>query len=99
MELAEDPDPQSRWSQTVNARFAKRYARLGAMLLSASALTALGCSLLMDFDESKIPSGDAGGDIALDTGALDTGVAPDTGVDTGTDTGTVDSTTDTGTDT
>ena len=54
-------------------RFPSRFSRLGVILFTAAGVSALGCSLLVEFDESQIPG-------------EDTGVVADTAVDTGTDT-------------
>jgi len=57
----------------VKNRFPSRFSRLGVILFTAAGVSALGCSLLVEFDESQIPG-------------EDTGVVADTAVDTGTDT-------------
>ena len=44
----------------MNHRFGNRVTRLGLILFAAGGLTALGCSLIVEFDESKIPSEDTG---------------------------------------
>ncbi|MFI5301100.1 MAG: hypothetical protein ACHREM_23700, partial [Polyangiales bacterium] len=72
-------------------RTAHRIARLGMVTLSAAALTSLGCSLLVNFDDSLIPLPDSGGgDATTDTTTDSTtdvknDVAADTGADTSQD--------------
>ncbi len=73
-------------------RFSSRLVRAGVVVFTLGAATALGCSVIVDFDENKIPGEDAG----ADSGAAETSTT-DTGVDSGTDTATTDTATDSAT--
>lgn len=75
-----------------------RVVRAGMVVFALGAATALGCSIIVDFDETKIPSEtDGGADSTAETSVVDSGT--DTGTDTGTPTDTdTDSGTDSGTD-
>lgn len=80
-------------NQTISPKL--RAARVVAVVLASATLAALGCSLVVEFDESRIPTTDAGSDSAtaetqpdtgtppMETGLVDTGVASETGDDTG----------------
>jgi hypothetical protein len=71
-------------------RLTPRTTRLALMVFAASALTALGCSLIVEFEESRIPAEDTGVAVT-ETGTTDTGTPPpDTTMD---DTGSMSETT------
>jgi hypothetical protein len=87
----------------VKIRLSVRVASVGAAVVAVGALSIFGCSLIVQFDESKIPGEESG--VTLDT-ALDTGTPGDTGdsatsdVEDGdtADSGVIDSSDDTGLD-
>jgi hypothetical protein len=71
-------------------RLTPRTTRLALIVFAASALTALGCSLIVEFEESRIPAEDTGVAVT-ETGTIDTGTPPpDTTMD---DTGSMSETT------
>ncbi len=78
-------------------RFPHRFARSGFLVLAACSVTAFGCSLIVDFDESLIPPDDVGivGDGSTDTPGIDTSIN-DTGMPTDTEMPDTTMVTDTG---